>query len=127
MSSQKILEYIDDQSFDTPTSRAANDPTGVPNFPPEEGRGDDFNLSTSKIVILRSTLYPRNHLNYSSFSYLFPLYSHGLNTPTAGSLTYSKMLLLTTGIPPFLNSPAFLSGKASPPQQLMYGLGSLLT
>ncbi|EGU87164.1 hypothetical protein FOXB_02318, partial [Fusarium oxysporum f. sp. conglutinans Fo5176] len=31
-----------DHSFDPPPSRAANDPTGVPDFPPEEGCGDDF-------------------------------------------------------------------------------------
>ncbi|EMT67900.1 hypothetical protein FOC4_g10000079 [Fusarium odoratissimum] len=43
MSSQKIQDYIDDNSFNTPPSKAAaNDPTGVPNLPPEEGRGDDF-------------------------------------------------------------------------------------
>jgi hypothetical protein len=42
MSSQKIPDYIDDHSFNTPPLRAANDPTGVPDFPPEEGRGDDF-------------------------------------------------------------------------------------
>jgi hypothetical protein len=42
MSSQKIPDYIDDHSFDIPPLRAANDPTGVPNFPPEEGRGNDF-------------------------------------------------------------------------------------
>jgi hypothetical protein len=42
MSPQKIQDYIDDHSFDTPPLRAPNDPTGVPNFPPEEGRGDDF-------------------------------------------------------------------------------------
>ncbi|KAK7592463.1 hypothetical protein V3481_007079 [Fusarium oxysporum f. sp. vasinfectum] len=42
MSSQKIPDYIDDHSFDTPPLRAADDPTGVPNFPPEEGCGDDF-------------------------------------------------------------------------------------
>ncbi|RKK77629.1 hypothetical protein BFJ70_g17123 [Fusarium oxysporum] len=42
MSSSKIQDSIDDHSFDTPPLRAANDPTGVPNFPPEEGRGDDF-------------------------------------------------------------------------------------
>ncbi|KAF6513137.1 hypothetical protein HZS61_000977 [Fusarium oxysporum f. sp. conglutinans] len=42
MSSSKIQDYIDDHSFDPPPSRAANDPTGVPDFPPEEGCGDDF-------------------------------------------------------------------------------------
>jgi hypothetical protein len=42
MSSQKIPDYIDDHSFDTPPLTATNDPTGVPHFPPEEGRGDDF-------------------------------------------------------------------------------------
>ncbi|KAJ4264586.1 hypothetical protein NW764_16700 [Fusarium oxysporum] len=43
MSSQKIQDYIDDNSFNTPPSKAAaNDPTSVPNLPPEEGRGDDF-------------------------------------------------------------------------------------
>lgn len=42
MSFFKIQDSIDDHSFDTPPLRAANDPTGVPNFPPEEGRGDDF-------------------------------------------------------------------------------------
>jgi hypothetical protein len=42
MSSQKIPDYIDDHSFDTPPLRAPNDPTGVPDFPPEEGRGSDF-------------------------------------------------------------------------------------
>ncbi|KAM5527701.1 hypothetical protein FOXYSP1_20063 [Fusarium oxysporum f. sp. phaseoli] len=42
MSSQKIQDYTDDHSFDTPPLRAPNDPTGVPNFPPDEGRGDDF-------------------------------------------------------------------------------------
>jgi Na+-transporting NADH:ubiquinone oxidoreductase subunit NqrF len=42
MSSQEIPDYIDDHSFDTLPLRAADDPTGVPNFPPEEGCGDDF-------------------------------------------------------------------------------------
>jgi hypothetical protein len=37
-----VQDYIDDHSFSPPPSRAANDPTGVPIFPPEEGRGDDF-------------------------------------------------------------------------------------
>ncbi|RKK10605.1 hypothetical protein BFJ66_g16165 [Fusarium oxysporum f. sp. cepae] len=39
MSSSKIQDSLDDHSFDTPP---LSDPTGVPNFPPEEGRGDDF-------------------------------------------------------------------------------------
>src|SRR6478609_1879290 len=42
MSSQEIPDYIDDHSFNTPTLRAANDPTGVPDLPPKEGRGHDF-------------------------------------------------------------------------------------
>jgi hypothetical protein len=42
MSSQKIQDFIDDSSFNPPPSRAANDPTGVPNFPPEESYGRDF-------------------------------------------------------------------------------------
>jgi hypothetical protein len=42
MSSPKIHDSIDDHSFDTLTLRAANDPTGMPDFPPEEGRGHDF-------------------------------------------------------------------------------------
>ncbi|KAK7570691.1 hypothetical protein V3481_019237 [Fusarium oxysporum f. sp. vasinfectum] len=42
MSSSKIQDHIDDHSFSPPPLRAANDTTGVPNFPPEEGRGDDF-------------------------------------------------------------------------------------
>jgi hypothetical protein len=42
MSSLKIPEFIDDHSFNTLPLRAANDPTGVPDFPAEEGRGDDF-------------------------------------------------------------------------------------
>ncbi|KAI7772027.1 hypothetical protein LZL87_011720 [Fusarium oxysporum] len=41
MSSLKIPEFIYDQSFDT-QPRAPNDPTGVPEFPAEEGCGDDF-------------------------------------------------------------------------------------
>ncbi|PNP51514.1 hypothetical protein FNYG_15891 [Fusarium nygamai] len=39
MSSSKIQDSIDDHSFKTPP---LSDPTGVPNFPPEEGRGQDF-------------------------------------------------------------------------------------
>ncbi|KAF5725211.1 ac transposable element-derived 4 [Fusarium mundagurra] len=39
MSSLKIQDSIDDLSFKTPP---LSDPTGVPNFPPEEGRGQDF-------------------------------------------------------------------------------------
>ncbi|KAI6751881.1 hypothetical protein HG531_006577 [Fusarium graminearum] len=42
MSSQKIQDFIDDSSFNPPPSRAANDPTGVPIFPPEESCGRDF-------------------------------------------------------------------------------------
>src|SRR6478735_9929735 len=43
MSSQEIHNSIDDHSFDTlPFRAAANDPTGAPNFPPEEGCGDAF-------------------------------------------------------------------------------------
>ena len=42
MSSPKIHDSIDDHSFNTPTLRAANDPTGVPDLPPKEGRGHDF-------------------------------------------------------------------------------------
>jgi hypothetical protein len=42
MSSQKIQDFIDDSSFNPPPSRAANNPTGVPNFPPEESCGRDF-------------------------------------------------------------------------------------
>jgi hypothetical protein len=42
MSSSKIQDSLDDHSFDTLPLRAADDPTGVPNFPPEDGRGDDF-------------------------------------------------------------------------------------
>jgi hypothetical protein len=42
MSSSNIQDYIDDYSFSPPPSRAPNDPTGVLIFPPEEGRGDDF-------------------------------------------------------------------------------------
>lgn len=42
MSSQEI-HILDDHSFDSPPfTIAANDPTGAPDFPPEEGRGDDF-------------------------------------------------------------------------------------
>ncbi|ENH72260.1 hypothetical protein FOC1_g10004497 [Fusarium oxysporum f. sp. cubense race 1] len=42
MSSQEI-HIIDDHSFDSPPfTAAANDPTGAPDIPPEEGRGDDF-------------------------------------------------------------------------------------
>ncbi|RKL08705.1 hypothetical protein BFJ70_g16774 [Fusarium oxysporum] len=42
MSSQEI-HILDDHSFDSPPfTVAANDPTGAPNIPPEEGRGDDF-------------------------------------------------------------------------------------
>ncbi|KAJ0131739.1 Uncharacterized protein HZ326_25165 [Fusarium oxysporum f. sp. albedinis] len=42
MSSSKTQDSIDDRSFDTLPLRAADGPTGVPNFPPEEGRGDDL-------------------------------------------------------------------------------------
>jgi hypothetical protein len=42
MSSQEI-HILDDHSFDSlPFTVAANDPTGAPNIPPEEGCGDDF-------------------------------------------------------------------------------------
>ncbi|RYC82709.1 hypothetical protein BFJ63_vAg14430, partial [Fusarium oxysporum f. sp. narcissi] len=42
MSSQEI-HIIDNHSFDSPPfTAAANDPTGAPDIPPEEGRGDDF-------------------------------------------------------------------------------------
>ncbi|EWZ27983.1 hypothetical protein FOZG_18311 [Fusarium oxysporum Fo47] len=42
MSSQEI-HILDDHSFDSPPCViAANDPTGTPDFPPEEGCGDDF-------------------------------------------------------------------------------------
>jgi hypothetical protein len=39
MSSSKVQDSLDDHSFETPP---LSDPTGVPNFPPEEGRGQDF-------------------------------------------------------------------------------------
>jgi hypothetical protein len=42
MSSQEIQDFIDDSSFNPPPLRAANNPTGVPNFPPEESCGRDF-------------------------------------------------------------------------------------
>ncbi|EGU88210.1 hypothetical protein FOXB_01272 [Fusarium oxysporum f. sp. conglutinans Fo5176] len=42
MSSQEI-HILDDHSFGSPPfTVAANDSTGAPNIPPEEGRGDDF-------------------------------------------------------------------------------------
>ena len=42
MSSQEI-HILDDHSFDSPPfTIAANNPTGAPNFLPEEGRGDNF-------------------------------------------------------------------------------------
>jgi hypothetical protein len=42
MSSLKIQDSLDDHSFDPHSRRSRNDPTGVPIFPPEEGRGSDF-------------------------------------------------------------------------------------
>ncbi|EWY79750.1 hypothetical protein FOYG_17144 [Fusarium oxysporum NRRL 32931] len=48
MTSQSIPDVLqascdfDDHSFHTHSQRAADDPTGVPVFPPEEAVGDDF-------------------------------------------------------------------------------------
>jgi hypothetical protein len=46
MNSQEILDEIhveiDDHSFHTHSQRTADDPTGVPIFPPEEGAGHNF-------------------------------------------------------------------------------------
>ncbi|KAG6997356.1 hypothetical protein FocnCong_v015434 [Fusarium oxysporum f. sp. conglutinans] len=42
MSSVKIQDSLDGHSFESYSQRGPNDPTGVPNFPPEEGRGHDF-------------------------------------------------------------------------------------
>jgi hypothetical protein len=42
MNDLKIQDSFNQERFDTPPIRAPNDPTGVPNFPPEEGQGHDF-------------------------------------------------------------------------------------
>jgi hypothetical protein len=62
MSPQKVQDYIDDHSFNTPPLRAANDPTGVPNFPPEEGRGHDFQPFNLEYHDFKINLLPKEPL-----------------------------------------------------------------
>jgi hypothetical protein len=38
----QLQDSLDDHSFHTHSERGPGDPTGVPNFPPEEGRGNHF-------------------------------------------------------------------------------------
>ena len=38
----QLPDSLDDHSFHTHSQRAPNDPTGLPDFPPEEGRGHHF-------------------------------------------------------------------------------------
>jgi hypothetical protein len=124
MSSLKIKDSLDDHSFDTPP---LSDSTGVPNFPPEEGHGDDFQPFNLEYRDFKINPLPKEPLELFQLFIPISLVQSWIEYTNSWVDHLLENAVIDNWKSPFPNTHASSNGKASPLQRLMYGFGSLFT